>query len=158
MNVLIIYDTVFGNTATIAQSIGDGVQGSAYVKVVKVDEVSADQLKDTDMLIIGSPTRGFRPTEGISEFMKNLTPEIVQGKKAAVFDTRVDLQDIKSRVFRFVVKTGGFAAKSLAKDLTKLGAVLIADPEGFLVTGDQGKEMVPGEPERATGWGKNLLA
>jgi flavodoxin len=157
MNVLIIYDTVFGNTETIAKSIGIGMQSSAFVQVVNITNLTSTQLQQADFVVIGSPTRGFRATEGISKFVKELAPEQFTGKRIAAFDTRMDMQDIKSGMSRFIVKTGGFAADKIAKDLKKKGMQLVKEPEGFLVTGDQGSTMVAGEPERATGWGKSFL-
>ena len=157
MNALIIYDTVFGNTETIAKNIGNGMQSNAFVQVVNVSNVTPAQIQQADYLIFGSPTRGFRATEGIIDLVKGLSAEQISGKKLATFDTRMDMQDIKSAMSRFIIKTGGFAANKLAKELNKKGLQVEKEPEGFLVTGDQGKIMVAGEPERATGWGKNLL-
>ena len=157
MNVLVIYDTFFGNTETIAKQIGIGMQGSAFVQVVKVNNVTPNQIQDADYLVIGSPTRGFRATEGINNLITELTAEKLDGKQITTFDTRMDLIDIKSSISRFIVKKGGFAANKLAKELKKKGIQLAKEPEGFLVTGEKGETMVSGEPERAAGWGKSLL-
>jgi flavodoxin len=157
MNVLVIYDTVFGNTEKIAQQIGSGMQSKAFVQVVKVNDVTPAQIQETDYLIIGSPTRGFKATEGINELVKGLTLAQLEGKQIAVFDTRLDLQETKSAFARFMIKTGGFAANKMAKELKKNSIELSKEPEGFLVFGEKGENMVAGEPERAAGWGKNLI-
>lgn len=157
MNVLVIYDTVFGNTEKIAQQIGTGMQSKAFVQVVKVNDVSTAQIQEADYLIIGSPTRGFKATEDICELVKNLAKDQPEGKQIAVFDTRLDLQETKSAFARFIIKTGGFATNKMAKELKKNGIELAKEPEGFLVYGEKGEIMVTGEPERAAGWGKNLI-
>ena len=157
MNVLVIYDTVFGNTEKIAQQIGSGMQSKAFVQVVKVNDVTPVQIQETDYLIIGSPTRGFKATESISELVKRLLQTKLEGKQIAVFDTRLDLQETKSVFSRFIIKTGGFAADKMAKEFKKNGFQLSKEPEGFLVYGEKGETMVAGETERATGWGKSLI-
>ena len=157
MNVLVIYDTVFGNTETIAKQIGIGMQSSAFIQVVKVNDVTPAQIQEADFLLLGSPTRGFRATDGMNNLVSELSSAVLEGKQIATFDTRMDLTDIKSKMSRFIVKTGGFAADKMAKELKKKGIQLAKEPEGFLVTGEKGENMVPGEPERAAGWGKSLL-
>jgi hypothetical protein len=58
---------------------------------------------------------------------------------------------------RFIVNTGGYAASTIAKALKKKGANLIAAPEGFLVTGEQGP-LKDGELDRAAEWAKQIVA
>ena len=58
---------------------------------------------------------------------------------------------------RFIVKTGGYAAKHIAKTLIRKGGELIAPPEGFLVSDEKGP-LVNGEIERATKWIKKMLS
>ena len=60
MKAFIIYDSVYGNTEKIAQAIGDGLTGD--VKVVRVGDVDPSELKPCDLLIVGSPVHGGRPT------------------------------------------------------------------------------------------------
>jgi len=74
---------------------------------------------------------------------------------AAAFDTRFALESIDSSTVRFIVKTGGYAASTIAKELKKRGGNLVAAPEGFLVTGEKGP-LKEGELERAKEWGRGL--
>ena len=157
MNVLIVYDTVFGNTEKIALSIGEAMQSNAFVKVINIKDFSSDELNGTDLLLFGSPTRGFQATPAINDTLKALPANSLAGLKSAAFDTRLRMEDIKSKFARFIVNRGGFAAKKIDNQLKKKSAVMLTEPAGFLVTGDQGKDMVPGEPDRATQWAKTLL-
>ena len=79
------------------------------------------------------------------------------GVKVAAYDTRMALSEIESKSLRFIVKTGGYAAKHIAASLKKKGGELIAPPEGFLVAGEEGP-LLKGEEERASNWAKNLLS
>ena len=54
MRVLIIYDSVHGNTNKIAQAIGEAIGG----QVLRASEVDAADLQGFDLLIVGSPTHG----------------------------------------------------------------------------------------------------
>jgi hypothetical protein len=118
--------------------------------------VTTDQLREVELLIVGSPTRSFRPTPAISQFLKALAKNHLAGISVAAFDTRIWLNTIDSSVFRFVVDKGGYAASTMAKALTKKGGNLRVPPEGFLVTGEQGP-LKEGELERAAEWAREIL-
>ena len=75
MKILVIYDSVFGNTEKIAQAIATMLGTQA----VPVSQVDAGQLHDLDLLVVGSPTRGFRPTEGISKLLSGLPKNHLAG-------------------------------------------------------------------------------
>lgn len=151
MNALVIYDSVFGNTEKIAQSIAAALGTQA----VPVSQADAGQLGSLDLLVVGSPTRGFRPTEDLSKFLNSLPKNILAGVGMAAFDTRIVLETIDSKALRFLVDKGGYAAKTIAKALEKKGGKPLALPEGFFVTGEQGP-LKDGELDRAASWAKQL--
>ncbi len=155
MKTLVIFDSVFGNTEKIAQAIGSAVGAEKDVMVKRVTEASSEDLQGLDLLLVGSPTRGFRPTEAIAAFLKNIPANALNGVKAAAFDTRIPTDTIKSPVFRFIVKKGGYAAPVIAKGLEGKGASLIVEPGGFFVKESEGP-LVEGELERAAAWVKSL--
>jgi flavodoxin len=137
MKALLIYDSTHGNTEKVAQAIGE----AASVQVLRVSEVNPTDLKGLDLLIIGSPTHGGFPTEGIYRLLK--APLALHNVKVAVFDTRT-----RTTIF-------GYAAPKIAKSFEKNGANLLAPPEGFFVLGTKGP-LVAGEIERAVGWAKDI--
>ena len=153
MKVLIVYDSVFGNTEQIAQAISDSLGSKENVETLRVNDVRIEKITGLDLLIVGSPTRGFRPTKAITNFLKRISTNGLNGVKVAAFDTRLLLSSIDSSVLRFIVKTGGYAARSIANRLKKKGGDLIMPPEGFLVTGEEGP-LKEGELERAADWAK----
>jgi flavodoxin len=153
MKALVIYDSVFGNTEQVAQAMGAALGKGA--KVLKVSEVTSDDLTGLDLLLVGSPTRGFRPTEGIAAFLKDLAAGNLEEVKAAAFDTRIPTEKIKSGMLRFMVKLGGYAAPVITKKMKQHGAQIAAEPEGFFVLDTEGP-LVEGELERAEEWAKKL--
>ena len=157
MKILLVYDSVFGNTEKVAHAIADGLRGKGLVELIRPDGASPERLAGVDLLVVGSPTRGFRPTEGLTALLKGLRPGALQGVRVAAFDTRILASDIKQAALRFMVNVGGYAAAKIADRLSKAGAALVAPPEGFYVEDTEGP-LKPGELERATAWGAKLAS
>jgi len=144
--VLIVYDSVYGNTEKIAKAIGEAIVGE--VKMLRADEANTSELKTYDLLIVGSPTHGGRPTPAIQDFLNGISEPDIKGVKVAAFDTRMSM--------RFA-KIFGYAATRIADSLKKKGGTLIMPPEGFFVK-DKGheKSLEEGELERVVRWTKEI--
>jgi len=149
---LVVYDSVFGNTAKIAKAIGEAIEAP----VRKVSEVSQNDLENLKVLFVGSPTRAFNPTPATKNFLKGLQGDAMINVKAAAFDTRIAPEDIDSDFFRWFIKTMGYADKKIAKQLVKKGASLALDSAGFAVKDSEGP-LKDGELERAKAWAKAIL-
>jgi flavodoxin len=139
MRVLIIFDSKYGNTEKVARAIGE----SSGIQVLHVDDIHPVDLTNCDLLIIGSPTHGGFPTEGIHRLVKD-APDLHM-VNAAAFDTRT-----KTTVF-------GYAAPKIGRNLKKKGAAMLVQPEGFLVVGMEGP-LMEGELERARNWARSIMA
>jgi flavodoxin I len=146
MRALVIYDSFFGNTEQIARAIAASLGSAAEVGVVKVGDVELAQLVGLSHLIVGSPTRGFRPTPAIVEFLASIPAESLQGVKVAAFDTSIPKKDMP-----FFIRLGGYAAKPISEALQKKGGELVLPPEAFYVEGQEGP-LKEGELERAALW------
>lgn len=155
MNITIVYDSIFGNTGKIAKAIADTLESGNDVRLATVQEAKSLDLADTDLLIVGSPTRGFRPTPQTSEYVEGLD-RVPPGKAAAAFDTRIDLETVNPAPLRWVVDAGGYAAARIGSILERHGFVVKGGLAGFLVTGTEGP-LKKGEIERAQEWSKGLL-
>jgi flavodoxin I len=149
---LVVYDSVFGNTAKIAKAIGDAVDAP----VKKVTEVNPADMENLKVLFVGSPTRAFNPTPAIKNFLKGLQRDALVNVKAAAFDTRIAPEDIDSDFFRTFVQKMGYADKKIAKQLVKKGADLALESAGFAVKDSEGP-LKEGELERARTWAKAIL-
>jgi flavodoxin len=151
MKTLVIYDSFFGNTEQIAQAIGRAVAAPENVEVLRVGKVARERLQGVELLIVGSPTRGFRPTEATVKFLDSLPAAALQGVKVAAFDTRVSVKDVNNVLLTAMERVFGYAAEPIGKKLTQKGGTLAAAPEGFVVKGSEGP-LKTGELERATAW------
>ena len=145
MKVLVVYDSKYGNTEKIARAIGNTIHGE--VKVLHANAIDSSELKNLDLLIVGSPTHGGRPTPAIRDFLKKIPNSAINSIDVAAFDTRFSKRWVK--IF-------GFAAKKIADNLKKIGGNLVLSPEGFFVKGTEGP-LEEGELERAVNWSKSAV-
>ncbi len=143
MKTLVVYDSAHGNTQMVAQAIGDVILGEVNVR--RVGEVTSGDLKSVDLLIIGSPTHGGRPTAAIQGFVESL-PGPVSTVRVAAFDTRMP---------HAWVKLFGFAAIRIARALEGKGWSVEQPVEGFFVNG-RGGPLKDGELQRAAAWGRSI--
>ncbi len=163
MDVVVVYETHFGQTGAIAAEIADGAhEAGANAVAVAVDHATREQVDGADLLVVGGPThmRGMsRPwsrerlhaqelgsggeiAAGVREWLKELPAESA-GKRAAAFDTRLPSA------------LAGGAARGVAHGLRDHGYSLAAEPEGFVVEEADGP-LRDGERERARAWGAEL--
>jgi flavodoxin len=162
---LVVYESVFGDVATIARAIAEGL--SARLPADAVPVAAAPQAVDSDvrLLVVGGPTHAFgmpRPAtreEAIEEHGAEI-PDTSVGlhewldavrlapkTNAAAFDTRMTHPKLITKL--------DHAAKTEEKLLRGLGATLVTPAEHFVVTDTTGP-LADGEEERARGWGRAL--
>jgi len=158
MRTLIIYDSQYGNTEKIAQTIGDVLKQQGDVELSKVGNVRLDMLQGINLLVIGSPTQQFRATEVMRLFLKNLPKDGLKSIRVVAFDTRLTQAYIdKHPPLPFFERIFGYAAERIAKTLKDKGGELVVPGEGFYVEDTEGP-LVEGEIERAEQWASKLFA
>jgi flavodoxin len=141
MKSLIIYDSFFGNTKLLAETIGKEFGNDT--KVLHVSDFKQEDLKGISLLIVGSPILGWRPSEKTTAFLMSFGKDQLKGIRVATFDTRVKL------FFH------GDATKKMSEMLSNLGAEVIVEPNWFIVTGKEGP-LAEGELERAKEWANQI--
>ena len=154
MKALIIYDSVYGNTEKIARAIAGAMTPSDEVKVLQVGEANPSELESIDLLIVGSPTHGGRPTPAIQEFLSKIPANALRNIRVTSFDTRISAKDRGVGV-RILLGVVGYAAGRIADSLKGKGGYLAAPPEGLNVEGKEGP-LKDGELERSAGWAKEI--
>jgi len=145
MKVLVVYDSVYGNTEKIARAIGEAVTGD--VKVLHANDANPAELEGIDLLIAGAPTQAGRPAPAMQRFLKRVTENTVNGMSVASFDTRISAKWVG--IF-------GYAAGKIGKNLKKKGGNLVLPPEPFFVEGTEGP-LKEDELERAASWAKEII-
>ena len=165
MKALVVYESLFGNTAAISETIAGSLRTHGIDAVARpVTQRSPGTVGDIDLLIVGGPTHVHgmsrastrktgatdekntyaEPTvePGLREWFEGLPAG--DGRAAAAFDTRIGKP----------VWVTGSAAKGIAKRLERGGFRLTAKPESFLVTTSNTLE--EGEAEHAATWAAGL--
>ncbi|HYC07728.1 MAG TPA: flavodoxin [Candidatus Binatia bacterium] len=160
MKAVVVYESHWGNTETIARAIAEGLGDGAAV--MTTDEATGPALAGIDLLVAGSPVMAMRlPRESMRKgiesagvkshtaadlshpllrtWLEGLTPGHAS---AATFETRLRWSP-------------GSATGSIEKGLRKLGYRMVSKPGRFVVTGSQGP-LREGEVERAREWGVEL--
>ena len=169
MKVLVVYESMFGNTHAIAEAIARGCGKGRDVAVVPVKDATLERLVASDVVLVGGPTHAHGESwtntrEGARKQAEKegleLDPDAagpglrdwfhgldrVDGVAAAAFDTRLEGNPTLT----------GRASKGITRKLRHHGFRVIAEPESFLVTKEN--TLVDGEAERAEAWADSVLS
>lgn len=146
LNTLVVYDSQFGNTEQVARAIAQTLSAYGSARAERVDKAHPGDIWDIHLLILGSPTQGWRATPAMQAFLNRIPSDLLHGVAVACFDTRFDRASWLT----------GSAAQRIAKALKKWGVPLIAPPESFFVQTTEGPLQV-GELSRAEHWAEALL-
>lgn len=161
MSVLLIYESMFGNTQRIAAAIASGMSSVITVTTTEVTKAPAELPGEVHALVVGGPTHAFsmsRPrtraqaaaqgahagaaVTGIREWLTAL-PVPQTNIMFVAFDTRVDMPLMPG------------AASRSATRLARKHGFRVLEPRSFLVEGYEGP-LVEGELDRARDWGEGL--
>ncbi|MBW9204315.1 flavodoxin domain-containing protein [Mumia sp. zg.B53] len=162
---LVVYESLWGNTESVARAIADGIASTFGDDAVTVAEAGPDVGLDPDLalLVVGGPTHAFGmssgatresgrergaphlPDWGIREWIDAL-PSPGRAVRVAAFDTRT----VSPRL-------PGSAAKKALKRLVARGFEPAAKARTFGVHGYEGP-LADGELDSARAWGTELAA
>jgi flavodoxin len=143
MNALVVYDSQYGNTEMIARAVAEALNEFGPAQAVRVADADSRKVEAADLVIVGSPTQGWRATPAMRSFLAHVPPEDWAAVSTASFDTRFH----KPRLLT------GSAARSIAKQLSRAGFPPVLPPESFFVGGTRGP-LEEGEVERARRWAR----
>ena len=164
MTILVVVESLFGNSAAVAHAAAEGARAAGVeTVVVPVTEAPLDVDPGVTLLVVGGPTHAFSMTRpstradairqgatqgaaevGIREWIDRARPR--PELPVVTFDTRVQV--------RFVP---GSAAKSAAASLRDHGFGHTDRGPTFFVVGKEGP-LSDGELDRARAWGATLAA
>jgi hypothetical protein len=165
MKALVVYESLFGNTAAIAGRIAETLTAEGIEAHSRpVTHVTPTETEGVDLLVVGGPThahgmsrestrkagasdkKNTYPDPTVDEGLRDWLDEIPagEGRPAVAFDTRFDKPTIIT----------GSAAKGFAKKLEHHGFRLLAEPESFFVT--TAGPLEDDEMDHATAWATSL--
>jgi flavorubredoxin len=160
MKAVVIYESLWGNTAAIARAIAEGLGPDA--EAVTTDAAPAETIADADLIVAGAPVLGFAlPTDQVRDSLvrseagaptppdlshpslRSWLESLPRGHgQAAAFETRI-----------WWSPRG--ATGDIEHGLERAGYRCAAKAQKFVVTGKYGP-LRDGEMERARRWGEEL--
>jgi len=87
--VFVVYDTKYGNTKLVAETIVEGMKEAKGIETSlgDVEETNPEQAVGFDAILVGSPNHFGGPVGGIKRFIDKLGKLDLEAKWVAVFDT-----------------------------------------------------------------------
>lgn len=179
MDVAVVYESMFGNTQTIAEAIAAGVREAdpqARVAVLPVARATPKDVADSALLLVGGPTHMLGMSKEASRQKAEQTPKDDAGATAGTATPETALNHQPTRGVRewldelpdaprgqaaaafdtrLSYPLAGGAARSIGRALRRHGYEIVAKPQGFIVKGAQGP-LRQGEQERAKAWGARV--
>lgn len=139
VRVCIVYDTRYGNTKLVAETIGEGLRDVEGIQtaISDIESVDLESLEGHDAILIGSPNHYSGPTKGVQSFIDNLSGHNLEGKAYAVFDTFVgkDSDFFLGKAARKIEKRIGEKVPDL-KLLTTGLSIRVGGTKGPIVEGE----------------------
>lgn len=160
MKALVVYESLWGNTAAVASAVAEGLGPEA--RALSTAAATAAEMEGVDLLVAGAPVLGFKlPTEKMRDGIRKNPGKAPAPPDLSHPSLRSWLEALPAghghgAAFDTQVKGPfGKAAPEIARLLEKAGYEPAADPAGFIVTGRYGP-LKDGELERARAWGVEL--
>jgi len=160
MSALVVFESMWGNTRTVAEAVARGL--GEEIEVVDVSQAPSELPADLGLLVVGGPThafsmsrsstrhdavqrgaRGADEAQGIREWLEQLQPS--DHVDVATFDTRVAK----------VKRLPGSAAKAAGKEVRRHHLGRLIATQSFYVNDMEGP-LLEGELDRAQEWGTQL--
>ena len=87
--VVIVYESVYGNTQKIAEAISKGINEQPELESVvkKTGEIHTDDLCEYDAILFGCPNHNQGPALNLLKFIDRASIVHLKAKTGAVFDT-----------------------------------------------------------------------
>jgi hypothetical protein len=170
MKAVVIVESMFGNTLSIADAIRSGMQTHCSVSVISVTRVESTDLLDTDVVVVGGPTHIHGISTEVSRqnaaiLALDSSSELKLDSNAAGSGIREWLQLVHkeelpnlyatfdTRVRGLQVITGA-TSRQINAQLRRLGKDQVLPPMSFLVGSDH--KLIAGKREHAKEWGDHL--
>lgn len=177
MDIAVVYESLFGNTRTVAEAVAEGAREAdpdANVTVLPVAEATPDRIDRAGLVIVGGPTHMLGMSRASS---RQKAADAVEQKAAGPgpaapvaavtggpgirewLDT-LPRQGPGHRAAAFDTRLpfrlAGGAAPSIARKLRRHGYTVVTGPKGFVVDESAGP-LRAGEQDRAKAWGAGLV-
>lgn len=160
MKAVVVYESLWGNTAAIAHAIAEGLGSGA--EALTTAQATEEALESVDLIVAGAPVLGFTlPTDSM---LNNLArdsgkaPSPPDLSRPSMREWLDSLPNGSGRSAAFETRiwwSPGGATKRIERGLQRAGYSRVVKRERFIVNGAYGP-LRDGELERARRWGAQL--
>lgn len=161
MKALVVYESLWGNTAAVARAIAEGM-GSG-VLALPTSEATDQMLTGVDLLVAGAPLMGFTlPTDSARKSIEtdqkhqDNPPDLSHPTMRSWLETLSGRSGFATAFKTRFRRSPGSAAKRIQRALVAAGYQPAVQPERFVVLGTYGP-LKDGEIDRAREWGATIV-
>jgi len=147
VKVFVVYDTKWGNTKLVGETILEGMKEVEGIEtaISDVEEVDLRTVADYDAILIGSPNHWGGPVRGIKKFIDKLGKLDLKAKWVAVFDTQLGGNQFEKAVKKMEKRIG-----------EKIPALKLIAPGLSIQVGGMKGPIVDGELPKCKDFGKKI--
>ncbi|MFW9865281.1 MAG: flavodoxin domain-containing protein [Candidatus Thorarchaeota archaeon] len=125
--VIVLYDTVYGNTKKVAMSLSRGLEaGNLYVDCNSIQDFKIHELESYDAVGIGGPTHFHGISKSMKSFLKIIKKKRMENKLGFAFETKGDFH------------LAGSAGKKIIHYLKRMKLTIIYPPITGIVLNKEG--------------------
>jgi hypothetical protein len=157
MKAVVVYESIWGNTADVAKAIAEGIGPDA--EAFSTDEIRPEVAAEADLIVAGAPVQGFSLPN--ARMRAGIMPDSEPRPALSAPTLRAWLEQLPGGDRRFAAFdtkirwSPGSAASVIDSKMVEAGFKPIAKSQHFVVSGKFGP-LKDGELERARTWGKAL--
>jgi flavodoxin len=160
MKAVVVYESIFGNTAAVARAVAEGFGPEA--RALTTDEATEPVVAEAEVIIAGAPVIGFslaneKTREGIgrAEADGPTPPDTAHPSLRAWLEELAPAKGVAAAFETRIWWSPRGATGSIEKGLRRAGYRALAKAEKFVVEGKYGP-LRDGELDRAREWGHEL--
>ena len=165
MKAVVVYESLWGNTAAVASAIADGLGPGA--RALSTSDASDDAIAEADLVVVGAPLLGFRlPTQEMLDGIRsnpgfgapppNMSHSPIRTWLAGPARALGQAREPRAAAFETGLRwSPGSATAAILKELEAAAYRPLAKGRRFVVTGKYGP-LRDRELDRAHEWGTEL--
>ena len=160
MKAIVVYESLWGNTAAVARAIAEGI--GKGTQALTTDAAPVESLADADLIVAGAPVLAFSlPTDAMRDSVAKTEADAPTPPDLAHPSLRSWLDSLpagRGRCAAFETRiwwSPRGATGDIEKRLERAGFHVVAKAQKFVVTDKYGP-LRDGELERAREWGEDL--
>ena len=155
MRVLIVFESLFGNTRQIAEAIAEGARRASMLvdaSCIRVPDLVGAETASADLFFVGGPTQfhGMASRKKRGVWLRQQDLETGASRSGHALEPGTGGSTLSEWLDRIL---SGGAAPKIERRLRDRGYTIAAAPVGFIVEDMEGP-LRSGERERAAAWGQ----